>query len=98
MKKFRINTIIVGFIFLTVFTCGEAPAEVFSPVKFSVEKVEVVNNKKNSEIKSEKGVFLPLKRFFKDGKEICVFSDIFSQISFCSFIKKSLPPRASPLF
>ncbi|OMH41256.1 hypothetical protein [Desulfurobacterium indicum] len=97
MKKFRINTIIVGFIFLTVFTCGETPAEVLSSVNFSVEQIEVVNNKRDLKIKSEKSVFLPIKQLFKDYKENYGFSDVYTQFSFCSFAIKSLPPRASPL-
>ncbi|WP_456397641.1 hypothetical protein [Desulfurobacterium sp.] len=100
MKKFKINTIIVGFIFLTVFTCGETPAGFFSPVNFSVEKIEVIDNRENLEVrsKSERSVFLPLDHFLKNSKKSYSFSDIFAQISFCFFMVKSLPPRASPVF
>ncbi|WP_456438423.1 hypothetical protein [Desulfurobacterium sp.] len=97
MKKFRINTIIVGFIFLTVFTCGEAPVEVFSPVGSSVETVAVVSIKKEIELKLEKiSFFSASKRSKHETDSIYTFSEN-SPLFFCSFTRRALPPRASPL-
>ncbi|WP_457567381.1 hypothetical protein [Desulfurobacterium sp.] len=96
MKRFRINTIVAGLIFLAVFSCGEAPLDAFSFSAFPVEAVVVVDGVEVTDVSLDK--FCQCRVVLTPVRFCCAcFRNFSFPVSlYRLFSSRAVPPRASP--